>query len=472
MTYALIDNSTLTAVQRVTGLIQTKSDHSTDTDIVALENMVQAILFYDQLVAVDDYIPKHRSERIDSFPYISFLNVNDYKLNEIEETAAAKAAEIRPQIRGGEFANSDFKSLIELLQTHIVCTWDISSSIYYLTLKGLAGDGTEEFEKYGNLAASIFNELSDASDSGNRTSGDVELIDRFGNRITNGYKVPGARWGDGSTGGTTGAIHAFVAALVWLSNRSIFYSLAAKYLQADTFLYPIRQAYQQHYIAKICGYGLDYPKHIVEHFSTSIGGDLIEIQNAGRPTSTAIDLPIFSAWLAKETGNASEIINAAMQIREEPEFVEARDQLRSIRNSFDSDDIAQANKDASKIISDINKASIAMRDKYGINTRKGKPVTRLIQVYNAYAAINNLPAVPEFDVKIKVPDFIRDLKRPSGFNSIYRNISNDLSSVWSLGEARDILGASVKKDERAVAYNPKSEAPEYRNSHSPFKSPM
>ncbi len=186
-----------------------------------------------------------------TLPFITFLDVHEYNLEHIENTASQKASEIQPKIKGGEFENEEFRKLIELFQTHIVCTWDISSSIYYLTLKGLVSNNSAEFEKYGNLAASIFSELSDASDAGNRTSGDVELVDRYGNPINNNdYKVPGARWGDGSTGGATGAIPAFVAALVWLANRAIFYSLTAKYLQADTFLYPIRQAYQQHYISQ------------------------------------------------------------------------------------------------------------------------------------------------------------------------------------------------------------------------------
>lgn len=472
MTYALIDNATLTAVQRVTGQVTSKSKDSADIDIVALENLVQAILLYDKIVAVDDYIPRYREERISAFPFITFLNSQEFNLAPIEEAAAKKAADIRPVIRGGEFENEDFKNLIELLQTHIVCTWDISSSIYYLTLKGLSSAGSESFEKYGKLAASIFSELGDAAETGNRTSGDVALIDRHGNPITKGYKVPGARWGDGSTGGTTGAIHAFVAALTWLSNRSIFYSLSAKYLQADTFLYPIRQAYQQYYISKACGYGHNYPNHIVKHFSSALGSDLVSINNAGMVNSTAIDYPIFSAWLAKETGDVAGVIQAAFQVRNEPEFAEAREQLRAIRNAFDRDDIATANGQIRKIVSDLANASAYVRDKYGIQTRQGVPVTRLVHVYNTVAVLKGFPVLPDYNFKVKLPSFIRDLARPSGFSAIYRNISNDLSSVWALGEARDILGARIVKDKEAVAYNPKSEAPEYRHAHSPFKSPM
>ena len=240
MSYALVDNSTLTAVQRLTGEAPTRTKDSTDADIVALENLVQAILFFDRVVALDNYVPEHRDKRIDAFSFVEFLNPEDFNINAIEAVAEERAEAVRPEIRGGEFANDDFKKLLELLQTHIVCTWDISNSIYFLTLKCLAEEQTADFDKYGNIAAAIFTELGDAADFGRKPPRAVKLVDRYGKTIEKDYAVPGARWGDGSgkSGGTTGAIPAFVAALVWLSNRSIFYTLVAKYLQADTFLLP------------------------------------------------------------------------------------------------------------------------------------------------------------------------------------------------------------------------------------------
>ncbi|HAS6069260.1 TPA: hypothetical protein I7114_21435 [Vibrio vulnificus] len=472
MTYALIDNSTLTAVQRLSGGVLTKSKDSTDTDIVALENYLQAILFYDRIVAVDDYIPAHRDSRITAFPNIDFLSKSDFNLSDIEQQAKEKADSIRPEIRGGEFANDDFKKLIELLQTHIVCTWDISSSVYHLNLKGLT-DGGDDFQKYGNLAASIFSELGDAADSGQRTNGDVALVDRFGNPIGKGYKVPGARWGDGtSSEGASGAIRAFVAALVWLANRSVFYSLTAKYLQADTFLYPIRQAYQQNYLSQTCNYGFSYAKNIVDHFSSVASEDLISIHNAGLSGATSATMPMFSAWLAKQTGDPAQIVAAAYSMRNNPEFVEAREQMREIRRLFDESELASANKQVLKLVTDFNKSSNSLRVKYGLQTRQGIPVTKLVHVYNTYAAVNGLPKAPAYNFKVKLPEFFYNFKTPRGFNAVYRNLTDDLSTVWSLGEARDILGSKVQKDKGAITYNPKQEMPVYRHVHSQYKSPM
>lgn len=55
MAYALIDNSTLTSVQRILGKIPIRSKEIVDSDISAFENLIQAILFYDNLIAIDDY---------------------------------------------------------------------------------------------------------------------------------------------------------------------------------------------------------------------------------------------------------------------------------------------------------------------------------------------------------------------------------------------------------------------------------
>jgi hypothetical protein len=468
----LIDNATLTGLQRITGQIKTKTYDSVDTDIIALENIVQAILFYDRIIAIDNYIPRHREERIASFPYIQFIDEKIFKLDALGEEASKIANGIRPEIRGGEFANDDFKKLFELLKTHVVCTWDLNSSIYYLNLKCLAEQESTDFKKYGNLAAGIFAELMDSQDAGVRTTNDVELVDRYGRIITPNYKVPGAKWGSGTTGGVSGAIKAFVASLTWLANRSIFYSLSGKYLQADTFLYPIRQVYQQYYIGKTCNYGQNYPKHLVDHFSSSLSQDIFEIHQGGLVATTGIDLPIFSAWLAHKTGDPSLIIEAAFSLREASDIKDMRDNLREVRRLFDESEIADANKAVLKVVNDIKKTSKSIRINYGIETQQGVPVTRLVQAYNSIAALKGFPSLPDIDLKIKMPDFFQNIRKQSGFCSLYRNISKDLSTVWSLGKARDILGSKVDKDKDAIAYNPKGEDPKYKNVHSNFKSPM
>ena len=63
MTTALIDNATLTGVQRILGQAPSRSGDSLDVDLVAFENFVQARLFYDDVSVIDDYIPALREAR-------------------------------------------------------------------------------------------------------------------------------------------------------------------------------------------------------------------------------------------------------------------------------------------------------------------------------------------------------------------------------------------------------------------------
>ena len=108
----------------------------------------------------------------------------------------------------------------------------------------------EELEKYSAISAAIFSELADSQGSGGGWNDAVNLFDSSGRPITDSYVIDGAQRGNGKTGGLTGALRSFVAALNWLASRSIYYSFVARHLEADTFLHLIRTAFQLHYMAK------------------------------------------------------------------------------------------------------------------------------------------------------------------------------------------------------------------------------
>lgn len=472
MSIALIDNATLTAVQRIIGAAPSRSRDSVDVDLLAYENYVQARLFYDNVAVVDDYIAAHKGNRAKAFPQVRFIDSKDLKIQEIAVVANEISSQIRPKIRGGDFSDRDLKSLFELLQTHMVCTWDIASSIYHLTLKVLADSGSEEFDKYGAVASAIFQELSDASSTRNRVRPQIELVDRFGCPISSDYRVPDARWGAGETGAMTPAIEAFVAGLVWLSNRAIFYTLVSAHIKADSYLYPVRQVYQQHYLAQALRYDQDFPKRLVTQLGQTLSRDVIEIINGGKLNAGGIDLPVFSVWLVSNRRDTLEALDELETLRNKKDFVDAREQLAELRSIFEDDDLATANKKMEKISRKLENVSSRMRQKYSVETKQGIPLTRIVSVYNAFAALSGLPGLPKIDTKMKVPPFLSDLRRETGFCSIYRNVVNDLATFSRLGNIRDVLGRRIAIDPKAYSYNPKAEAPRYRDKHSSFKSPM
>lgn len=472
MTSALLDNATLTAVQRITGQVPSRSRDSVDVDLVAFENYVQARLFYDDLVIIDDYLPQHREPRRAAFPHLSYIDPDEFKIREIAAAADAETGNMHPEIRGGDFANPDFKELFHLLQAHMVCTWDVSSSIYHLTLKVLAERGSDKFQKYGAIATAIFHELGDANSAGKRIDNEVELVDRFGKPIRDGYVVPGARWGGGESGPPSAAVTAFAASLVWVANRAMFYTLAAAHLKADAFLYPIRQAYQQHYLAKNFKFDADFPRRLVSRLSSVLSRDVVEVHSGSNLAAAAIDLPVFSAWLVNECADPVAALHALEDVRLREEFAEAREQMSELRDIYNDGSIEDANKKLAKMTGRIEKVSTMMRAKYSISTSQGVPLTRLVAVYNVVAAGAGLPPVPEIDLAVKIPACLRDMKRQVGFAAIYRNVMNDLATFGRLGQIRDILGRRVVIDKNTPSYSPKPEDPRCRNTHSSYKSPM
>ena len=78
MRFALIDNSTLTGIQRLLGQIPVKNTLTVDMDILCLENLIEAILFYDQVAFIDDYKPEYREQRAKLFQGLLSL---EFRLN-------------------------------------------------------------------------------------------------------------------------------------------------------------------------------------------------------------------------------------------------------------------------------------------------------------------------------------------------------------------------------------------------------
>lgn len=472
MAYALIDNATLTAVQRLLGKIKVRSGDSIDSDIAALENLVQAILFYDDLLCIDNYKEEFRAQRAAEFDFIRFIEEDKYGLDEVERIAADESSKMTPTIRGGEFADQDFAEFLDLLKMNIVCTWDLRSSIYYLTMKMLGKSSSAEYSKFNALSATIFQELMDRDETQGPASKPPLLIDSRGQIIKKGYAIPGAKSGGGETGGMTGALAAFVASLSWISFKTIYYSLAAKHLKADTFLYPIRQAFQLHYMEKRHAYGPDFTSSIIERLNTEVSKDVGKIISSDRSTAVSIDIPFFSSWLVMQCGDVKDVLGAASEIRNTPDISEARGQLREIRLLFDSEDMVAANKKIASIILDVSKSTADLVAKYGYKPQQGIQTTRLMQIYNTFAAVKGLPTLPEYSGKIPLPDFLRDMIRPKGFATLYRNISSDLTKIWKLGEARDRLEARVETTEDSPCYNPQVEDEKFLRAHSWWKSPM
>lgn len=454
MPYALIDNASLTAYQRATGDIVVKNPDTINGDLVAVENLIQAVLFYDELICIDNYKEEHRAERIKKFDFIRFLPNDKFNLPEIEKLSKESVSKIQPEIRSGEFADEDFKELIGLLKLNMVCTWDMRTSVYYLTMKMLGQPNTPEYEKYRELSAAIFNELSDYGDTFGRWSTDVNLISSDGQLY----------------GGLSRPLKMFIASLNWLAYKSIYYSLAAQHLKADSFIHPIRHAFQLHWMRKTGAFGHDYTSRLIENLANKISTTSSEIVHHGRNSAISLDLPIFSAWLTQETDDIKFILNTALELKKSDIFVVARETIKEIKISYDELGITKGNQKATKLITDLDKISGDIKRKFGVPSLQGVQGSFIIKSINAITTLAGMPALPDYDFALSTPDFMKS-KSMKAFSTIFKDVTNELTSIEKLGGIKNKMSKSFMIDSEGYA-PPKTEDPKYRNLRSHWKIPM
>lgn len=473
MSYILIDNSTLTSVQRLTGDIEVSNKNVIESDILATENLIQAILFHDEIISIDDYKEEYKETRKEKFNFIRFLNPKKFNLEQIYIDSKKEAESYKPEIRGGQFTDENFREILELLKLNMITTWDISSSEYYLNLKLLGHKYDDDYDKYNQVSSAIFDDFF-YNQTGKRDYG-CRLLDSSGKIVEKGYKVPNAKWSNGGSTGDkllTGQLWSFIASLNWISYKSILYTNIARHLQADLFLHPVRQSFNIHHMKKTQNFDLNFVSDLLNQMKTESLDDIELIQKSMHPTIESIQLPYFSFWLVKETNDPRHIIEKAYDIRSRQVFIDSREQLAELNNLIhDESSIQKFAKKSKKLKEHIERNIHSIKSNYGLGSAQGIQFNSLVKVTNS---LFNTSFPDVFDNKeIKLPKFMK--KKPKGLSLIYRDITEDLSKISRYGKYRDLLSSKVNLREEhdgRFDLSLNCEAPEYMRAHSGYKSPM
>lgn len=471
MSYVLIDNSTLTSVQRLLGEIEINNKNILDGDILATENLIQSILFYDEIITIDDYKEEYREERKKRFDFIRFLSPDNFDFNNLQISAQKEAKSYQPEIKGGEFVDEDFRKMLELLKLNIVTTWDISSSEYYLNLKLLGYKKDDDNWKYNSITSSMLEDFFDRD----ITKADYRstLLDSSGRPIKKGYKVPNAKWNnDGKTNDKllTGQLWSFIASLNWIAYKSIYYTHVAQYFKSDLFLHPIRQSFNIHYMNKVNNFDDFLLSNLLVELKDYSLDTIKIIKQSINPSIERFNLPYFSFYLVNQTNDSKYIIEKAYDIRSRQCFIDAREQLSELNNFiYVENDLTKFSKESTKIKKHVFKTINSIKSEYGLETNQGIHLNNLVKVVNSTFGFN-LPDV--FEKKLDLPAFLK--KQPKGLSMVYRDITEDLTKVSKFGKYKDLISSNIKLKPSSERFDLSlhHEAPEYRYSSSQYKSPM
>lgn len=349
-------------------------------------------------------------------------------------------------------------------------TWDMSSSIFYLTQKLLQEHSGVDIQKYSKLSTMIFNELSDRTAFSESEAAPPIIYDSHGNLIGPGYEVIDKE-GHTREAHISKQAEAFIAGLSWLDFRTAMYTIFAKSMQYDIVLHPIRQAYQMNFLNRFVTPEDVSAKVILDAINKRSNDAINQIFRITQPIVLSNDLPMFSVWLTSKGVIPNNFMDAIYELKGRKEFIRAREILS------DLDDLKQESNAkyltaANLLCADFTKQMIKLMDTYGVNPSSMNPLSSMIQIYNLSCVASGLPAIPAFGINIKKPTKLKRLYRYTGFGALYKAMISDLTQIQSLGKYHEMITANVQFDKDAAFYDIKTEKKEFANAKSYWKIPL
>jgi hypothetical protein len=297
----LVDNATLSGVERLTGESQILNLNYFDNDILCLEKLLTAILFSDSLIGVDDYKENYRSERLKRFNYVNFLKIDQDSYLSLSKNASDFAKSMSFSFDGSKPAG-DVTSFFESLRIYPQLRWDVFSSSEYLTLSLLVKNARDA--RYEAAIDSVFRHegvnanatgagddpLSTVSVKGHPEISDVkDLVMAFKSQNPN-YVGPGH----------TSLLGRLIFGYGWAAERSHFYNAVAAREGADAFLAPLRDAFCE----SCCRIeSRSQTNSLIESLKSKSQETLSKIVDNSGFARFAIKLPFFTAYLISQTDN-------------------------------------------------------------------------------------------------------------------------------------------------------------------------
>jgi hypothetical protein len=441
MRYAIVDNSTLTAVSRLLGHILVQNRYALDGDVAALEGLIQAILFYDRLFFVDDYQEEFREQRRGLFPFLTALKQDDFSYTAHLQAARDLTKDISLIAQNSRIVDDDFRPFIDALRMNTVFTWRMRSSVFWLTVSMLGGTQPIEVRRYSKLWEAISTQLlaKSASLDGSEPAKPIHFVQRDGEE-TDLSKLDRRHAVDKE-------IQRFAASMSWLALRTAFYSILAQSSGADVVLHPIRHSFRLNLLRRHLGMNVGAYAPVIVALNDRMHGTVQDIVSATQPIVRRLELPLFSLFLARNTRDIRKILDEALRMRELPLFTEARAQLIELEQAKQTRDFVTR---TNRLLGSLDATAKRLREKFGIETKQGVPIAPIVAVANTALQLKTGFHIPDFGLKFRIPGFISRRRDKKGFHAVFRSVVEDLVSIERLGDFRRklISGAKVKAGAR------------------------
>lgn len=423
----LIDNATLSGVERILGVSKTINLSNLGNDILCLEKLVTSILFSDHLIAVDDYKEKFRSDRLKEFKFVNFLKINQENYNKISSDAASFAKSMVFSFEGSK-PSGDVAKFFEALKIDPQLRWDVWVSGEYLTLSYLVNN-TKHAVHEKAIDSMFRNEEVDQKVSSENEDIIIPVSVKDRSDVCDVKDLANVLSSENpqySGHGHKSALQRILFGYGWAAERSYFYNAIACAENADAYLAPLRDAFCESCVR------IDYPSQtisLIESLKCKSNKAFCSIVEASGRAKFAMKLPFFVSYLISKVDNPRQCIELALEIRDKVEFQECRTIFHNL--SFLESD--KRTKEINSIFRYLDQSCENLMKKYAVSTNSGLNFS----VSFGITGVN-------MNLSGKFSQLLREYKyRP--FSRVFRNIAQDMVNIERLGELHDKLRRSIRE---------------------------
>lgn len=314
MAKVLIDNATISSVQRALGKAPLKEPALLDIEHVALSRFCEAVLLNDSIVVPDNYKAELTAKRkaLITGDAFSFQQLAEGEEDAIREISSSLAPAWKEAFRAGSDRSlfSEYFSQIDAYSNFI---WEHASSEFFLV-----------FRAHGIQKDSPLIEAVLASTADETLGKELEIIGTDGKPVA---------WEKLSR-----HVQRMLSVMGWLGHQYIWHQVFSAQHDCSYMPHPLRDFFAYDFLNRI-KIGSKSKASFADAFGDGLGKFQGKFRDSlaalgAEQSSACVSLPGFLPLLVQESVNQDDFMNVLHQMRTEAGVVELRQMLEAIQNGI------------------------------------------------------------------------------------------------------------------------------------------
>ncbi|MBS9824528.1 MULTISPECIES: hypothetical protein [Vibrio] len=438
MSSVLLDNATISSVQRALGKAPTKEPALLDIEHVALERFSESFLLSDKIIVPDTYkqaLTPARKKML-SDPVFDFVTVEEQEDTDLLTIANSLSEAWTTAYKEGSDREL-FSQYFEQANAFSNFIWEHASSEFYLVFRSLGID------KENPLIEAV---LASPADYG--------LGEKYKIKGTDGQPVDWEK--------LSSHVKRMLSVMAWLGTQYIWHQVYAAKHGVNYMSHPLRDFFSYDFLDRL-NHGSNSSSDFAKAFRVGMRGfqkkmletysDLDLVQS-----SDDFRLPNFIPMLVKECATGQEYLEALSHYRKTSEVVEIRERLSAIEEEMQKGSYQKH----TKMVREIEAVGDNLLKQKGVDPRfiKLAPPTKMLGI-----------SVSGDDAKIELPipaALYNQYFVGKRYRSFVKKVMNELSMPSQYGALKDRLNsyAWIKKESMPKFYLKQEEMPSL--FHKPF----